>query len=440
MPPRKFPKMPLRLTRRRAQLAGAPPLMRGLDQRGQPIDPLPADPEWIPFDDALRRTRSRIITGASTSTSRQARQARNRWPPPTRGRPSRSARARSQPSQTPLAPSSSSSDDRSSVSSESEISSCIVVALPDFSAAHSDYLEAPASPSPEPQPHAAEEPAGAAFPVEEEEENTVIAATDSSDTGESSDSDDRIVVGFDGIAINSYSSIRTPKPQSQCSASPKIGESRIRVGRANTRDSKTALDIEIEEGVKVILEGRPTPKTPSALSPGNEAKGVILAGTPVPRDVLKSKIQQLGSSEAPEALSAPRTEKCTRFLLGSRERIPGYESFAGEAWNLQNTLSQPTEQDERIAVNRLDMSEIWSPREVDASGTPKAPSQGNASEGDVGSEGSTRENTPERISQLVEETTVVLERELAQMSAQGLTPRRALLYPKSSSRQRCGSR
>jgi hypothetical protein len=134
--------------------------------------------------------------------------------------------------------------------------------LPDFSAAHSDYLEAPASPSPEPQPHAAEEPAGAAFPVEEEEENTVIAATDSSDTGESSDSDDRIVVGFDGIAINSYSSIRTPKPQSQCSASPKIGESRIRVGRANTRDSKTALDIEIEEGVKVILEGRPTPKHP----------------------------------------------------------------------------------------------------------------------------------------------------------------------------------
>lgn len=337
--------------------------MRGLGQRGQPMDPLPADPEWIPFDAVLRRTRGRTMTSASTSTSCQSRPARNRRPLPTRGGPSRSSRARSQPSQTPLAPPPSSSDVQSSVASECEIRSCIVVALPDFPAAHSDYLEAPVSPSPEPQPRAAsEEPAEAVFPVEVEKENNTIAVTDSSDTGKPSYSDDRIVVGFGGIAINSYSSTRTPITPSRFSAFPKTGESLMPIGRANTRDSKTALDIEIEEGVKAILEGRPRPKTPSELSPGNEAKGVIFAGTPVPQGVLKSKSQQLDFSGAPEALNALRTENRTRFSLGSRERIPGEESFTEEAGNLQNNLSQPTEQDERVAANRLDMSEVWSPK------------------------------------------------------------------------------
>ncbi|KAH7319884.1 hypothetical protein B0I35DRAFT_222619 [Stachybotrys elegans] len=61
MPRRKDTPTPLRLTRSRAKLRGAPPLMRGLDDRGRPIDSLPADPEPMIFAEVRRRARPKII-------------------------------------------------------------------------------------------------------------------------------------------------------------------------------------------------------------------------------------------------------------------------------------------------------------------------------------------------------------------------------------------
>lgn len=45
----------LRQTRARSQLQHAPPLMRGLDHRGRPADPLPTDPEQIPYDEVVQK-------------------------------------------------------------------------------------------------------------------------------------------------------------------------------------------------------------------------------------------------------------------------------------------------------------------------------------------------------------------------------------------------
>lgn len=45
----------LRQTRARSQLQHAPPLMRGLDHRGRPAEPLPVDPEQIPYDEVVQK-------------------------------------------------------------------------------------------------------------------------------------------------------------------------------------------------------------------------------------------------------------------------------------------------------------------------------------------------------------------------------------------------
>ena len=52
----------LRQTRMRSRMAGAAPLMTGLDDRGQPRDALPRDPDDLPFDEAVRKVhRPKII-------------------------------------------------------------------------------------------------------------------------------------------------------------------------------------------------------------------------------------------------------------------------------------------------------------------------------------------------------------------------------------------
>ncbi|XWW93918.1 hypothetical protein V2A60_001857 [Cordyceps javanica] len=47
----------IRQTRMRSRLAGAAPLMRGLDDKGLPRDALPEDPENLPFDQVFRKVR-----------------------------------------------------------------------------------------------------------------------------------------------------------------------------------------------------------------------------------------------------------------------------------------------------------------------------------------------------------------------------------------------
>lgn len=53
--PRPVPEGPLRQTRARSKLNNAPPLMKGLDDRGEARDPLSADPAPLPYDDVLER-------------------------------------------------------------------------------------------------------------------------------------------------------------------------------------------------------------------------------------------------------------------------------------------------------------------------------------------------------------------------------------------------
>ncbi|KAK7427469.1 hypothetical protein QQZ08_006075 [Neonectria magnoliae] len=51
------PSQPIRQTRIRSKLQNAPPLMKGLDDRGDPIDALTQDPESITFDKVLEKVR-----------------------------------------------------------------------------------------------------------------------------------------------------------------------------------------------------------------------------------------------------------------------------------------------------------------------------------------------------------------------------------------------
>ncbi|KAM0432849.1 hypothetical protein ACHAPT_004551 [Fusarium lateritium] len=50
---------PMRQTRARSRLVNAPRLMRGLDHRGRPVDPLSTDPENIVFDDVVKQLKDR---------------------------------------------------------------------------------------------------------------------------------------------------------------------------------------------------------------------------------------------------------------------------------------------------------------------------------------------------------------------------------------------
>ncbi|OAR01705.1 hypothetical protein LLEC1_07962, partial [Akanthomyces lecanii] len=47
----------LRQTRMRSRMAGAASLMTGLDNKGQPREALPRDPDHVPFDEAARKVR-----------------------------------------------------------------------------------------------------------------------------------------------------------------------------------------------------------------------------------------------------------------------------------------------------------------------------------------------------------------------------------------------
>lgn len=76
----------LRQTRARSQLQHAPPLMRGLDHRGRAAEPLPTDPEQIPYGEVLQK-----LEGAR-------RQQRSAAPEPDT--PAQSANSSGQESQT----------------------------------------------------------------------------------------------------------------------------------------------------------------------------------------------------------------------------------------------------------------------------------------------------------------------------------------------------
>ncbi|KAK7417353.1 hypothetical protein QQX98_004630 [Neonectria punicea] len=53
------PSQPIRQTRTRSKLQNAPPLMKGLDDRGEPIGALTEDPESLTFDKVLEKVRER---------------------------------------------------------------------------------------------------------------------------------------------------------------------------------------------------------------------------------------------------------------------------------------------------------------------------------------------------------------------------------------------
>ncbi|KAJ6789363.1 hypothetical protein PWT90_00916 [Aphanocladium album] len=60
----------MRQTRMRSRIAGAAPLMKGLDDTGLPKEALPEDPEHIPFDQVLRRVpRPKIILHCRSSAT-----------------------------------------------------------------------------------------------------------------------------------------------------------------------------------------------------------------------------------------------------------------------------------------------------------------------------------------------------------------------------------
>ncbi|KAM5347978.1 hypothetical protein ACJ41O_007802 [Fusarium nematophilum] len=60
----------LRQTRARSRLLNAPTLMKGLDQRGRPLDPLVSDPENITYTEVIKKLRSRRKITLHTKSNR----------------------------------------------------------------------------------------------------------------------------------------------------------------------------------------------------------------------------------------------------------------------------------------------------------------------------------------------------------------------------------
>ncbi|KPM40021.1 hypothetical protein AK830_g6536 [Neonectria ditissima] len=73
-----IPTQPVRQTRTRSKLQDAPPLMKGLDDRGQPIDALAKDPENITYTEVLEKVRGNEGFTVKSSKTRKAGLRRDR--------------------------------------------------------------------------------------------------------------------------------------------------------------------------------------------------------------------------------------------------------------------------------------------------------------------------------------------------------------------------
>ncbi|KAF4335930.1 srp40-suppressor of mutant ac40 of rna polymerase i and iii [Fusarium beomiforme] len=213
------PSHSMRQTRARSRLNNAPPLMEELDYRGRPVGPLPAEPDFISFNEVLRRLggtenkanrerRTRIILHRRAAASVAGRSYQNQSSGLSSSSRPAAGSANLSPSPGP------------SVHSESSVdSSPAISSLPDWdqdpnssselSSPQSSELSTPWPSSPDPTRNSAPEPPSPAAPAHEPTPPPPLAGLSnlipSSGTSSSSDS---------GVATPN-SPNRTSPPQDQ---------------------------------------------------------------------------------------------------------------------------------------------------------------------------------------------------------------------------------